>query len=108
MWAPAPDRRPTIEVAGTPSELNLRDEGISTVLWATGYRRSYPWLRVPVLDILGEIIHDGGVTRAAGLYALGLNFQRTRKSSFIDGVGDDARFIAEHICRRFHRSSIAA
>ena len=40
--------------------------GIATVIWATGYRRVYPWLRVPVLDAGGEIIHDGGVTAGAG------------------------------------------
>lgn len=108
MAADAPDRRPTIQASGAPTELDLRDAGISSVLWATGYRRRYPWLRVPVLNIRGEIIHEGGVTPAPGLYALGLNFQRTRKSSFIDGVGDDARVVAEHITERFHRSSIAA
>jgi putative flavoprotein involved in K+ transport len=108
MASDAPDRRPPIAVHDAPSELDLRDAGISTVLWATGYRRRYRWLNVPVLNIRGEIIHDGGVTPAAGLYALGLNFQRTRKSSFIDGVGDDARVVADHIAQRFHRSSIAA
>jgi len=108
MAADAPDRRPPIVASGAPTELNLRDAGISGVLWATGYRRRYPWLNVPVLNIRGEIIHDGGVTPAAGLYALGLNFQRTRKSSFIDGVGDDARALAQHITERFDRSSIAA
>jgi len=89
-------------------EVDLREAGISTVLWATGYRRHYPWLHVPVLDIRGEMIHEGGVTAAPGLYALGLNFQRTRKSSFIDGVGNDARVISSHIAGRFNRSSIAA
>jgi len=108
MAATAQDRRPPIVTGDVPVELNLRDAGISTVLWATGYRRRYPWLNVPVLNIRGEIIHDAGVTPAAGIYALGLNFQRTRKSSFIDGVGDDARVVAEHISQRFNRSSIAA
>jgi putative flavoprotein involved in K+ transport len=108
MAATAQDRRPPIVTGDAPTELNLRDAGISTVLWATGYRRRYPWLNVPVLNIRGEIIHDAGVTPAAGIYALGLNFQRTRKSSFIDGVGDDARVVAEHISQRFNRSSIAA
>jgi putative flavoprotein involved in K+ transport len=108
MAADAPDRRPPIVESEAPTELELRDAGISSVLWATGYRRRYPWLNVPVLNIRGEIIHDGGVTPAAGLYALGLNFQRTRKSSFIDGVGDDARALAQHITERFDRSSIAA
>jgi putative flavoprotein involved in K+ transport len=108
MRADAPDRRPRIATSDAPTELDLRDAGISTVLWATGYRRRYRWLNVPVLNIRGEIIHDAGVTPAAGLYVLGLNFQRTRKSTFIDGVGDDARFLADHIAQRFHRSSIAA
>jgi putative flavoprotein involved in K+ transport len=108
MAADAPDRRPPIVVGSAPAEIDLRNAGISSVLWATGYRRRYPWLHVPVRNMSGEIIHDGGVTPAPGLYALGLNFQRTRKSSFIDGVGDDARFVAEHITQRFHKSSIAA
>lgn len=108
MAADAPSRRRAITVPAATTELDLRDSGISSVLWATGYRRRYPWLRVPVLNIRGEIIHEGGVTPAAGLYAIGLNFQRTRKSSFIDGVGNDARAVAAHLTRRFHRSSIAA
>jgi putative flavoprotein involved in K+ transport len=108
MSAAPPDRRPPIVVGDAPSELDLRDAGISTVLWATGYRRRYRWLDVPVLNIRGEIIHDAGVTPAPGLYVVGLNFQRTRKSSFIDGVGDDARLVAAHVARRFHRSSVAA
>ena len=108
MGAKHPDRRPPIALAAAPTELDLRAAGISTVLWATGYRRQYPWLRVPVLNIRGEIIHEGGVTAAPGLYALGLNFQRTRKSSFIDGVGHDARALADDITRRFHQSSVAA
>jgi len=108
MGAESSDRRPPIRVSAGPTELDLRDAGVSTVLWATGYRREYPWLQVPVLNMRGEIIHEGGVTGAPGLYALGLNFQRTRKSSFIDGVGDDAQFLAEHLAHRFHRSSIAA
>ncbi len=108
MDAEAPDRRPAIEVPTAPTEIDLHNTGITAVVWATGYRRRYPWLKVPVLDIRGEIIHDGGVTNAPGLYALGLNFQRTRKSSFIDGVGEDARVLAAHLSHRFHHSSIAA
>lgn len=108
MSADVPDRRPPIVAGDCTTELDVRGAGISTVLWATGFRRRYPWLNVPVLDIRGEIIHDGGVTPAPGVYALGLNFQRTRKSSFIDGVGSDARAITAHIVRRFNRSSIAA
>jgi putative flavoprotein involved in K+ transport len=86
--------------APSPQEIDLRSEGISTVLWATGFRRSYPWLKVPVLDDRGEIIHRGGITPAPGLYVIGLQFLRSRKSAFIDGVGNDAAELTEHISRR--------
>jgi len=91
---------PFLWPAPSPSEIDLLNAGISTVLWATGFRRSYPWLKVPVLDHRGEIIHRGGVTPEPGLYVLGLQFLRRRKSAFIDGVGDDAVELAEHIYSR--------
>jgi len=92
----------------SPNAIDLRSEGISTVVWATGFRRSYPWLKVPVLDSRGEIIHQGGVTPAPGLYVLGLQFLRRRKSAFIDGVGADALELAEHIsCRLSLRREVA-
>jgi putative flavoprotein involved in K+ transport len=94
--------------ASSPREIDLRTQGIKTVLWATGFRRSYPWLKVPVLDRRGEIIHRRGVTSAPGLYVLGLQFQHRRKSAFIDGVGDDAVALAGHIVQRLsHHQGIA-
>ena len=62
-----------------------------------GLRRSYPWLEVPVLDAAGELVHREGVTATPGLFALGLRCQRTRRSHFLGGVGDDAARIAEAI-----------
>lgn len=98
--APAPEFEPWCWPAQAPTDLDLTQEGIRTILWATGYRREYPWLEVPVLDSRGDIRHDGGVTPVPGLYVLGMQFQRRRKSAFIDGVGDDARELAEHVAAR--------
>jgi putative flavoprotein involved in K+ transport len=92
-----PEPVPPIHVPASPKAIDLRAEGIRTVVWATGYRREYPWLRVPVLDRRGEIVHDGGITPVPGVYVLGLQFLRRRKSSFLDGVGDDARVLAGHL-----------
>ena len=92
---------------GAPDALHLTRERIQTVVWATGYRRAYRWLHVPVLDERGEISHVGGVTRAAGLYVLGFNFQRRLNSSFIDGVGADARAIADLIARSVGATRVA-
>ena len=50
------------------TELNLRDAGISTVLWATGYGLDYGWIDAPVLDELGYPRHVRGVSAVPGLY----------------------------------------
>jgi putative flavoprotein involved in K+ transport len=99
--------QPFLWPAPAPASIDLRSEGIRTVVWATGFRRRYPWLEVPVLDERGELRHDGGVTPAPGLYVLGLAFQRRRKSSFIDGVGDDARELADRIAGAGQRRAVA-
>jgi putative flavoprotein involved in K+ transport len=93
------DPPPAVALGPGPASLDLR-AGIGSVIWATGYRRAYPWLRVPVLDRSGELAHREGVTAAPGLFALGLRFQRTRRSHFIGGVGDDAARIAAAIAVR--------
>jgi putative flavoprotein involved in K+ transport len=85
--------------------LDLHDSRISTVIWATGYRPDYSWLDVPVLDRKGRIRHDGGVVAARGMYVLGLPFMRRRKSSFIDGAGDDAADLAAHLSLGLARSA---
>ena len=80
--------------ASPPLLLDLKKEGIKTVLWACGFRPDYSWLDVPVFDRKGRIRHDGGVVAAPGLYVLGLPFLRKRKSSYMHGAEDDARAIA--------------
>jgi len=86
--------------APAPTEIDLKAADIGTVLWATGFRRSYPWLKVPVLDERGEVRHNGGVTPVPGLYLLGMQFLRHRNSAFIDGVGKDASELSAHIARK--------
>jgi len=89
---------PTRVEASPPLGLDLRRAGIRTIVWATGFRPDYSWLDVPVLDPKGNIRHDGGVvTEAPGLYVMGLPFLRRRKSSLIDGAGDDARDLSAHL-----------
>src|SRR6185437_10649518 len=89
-----PAARISFLASGEPVTLDLRRTGIRSVVWATGYRRRYPWLRVPVLDHHGEIVHRGGVTASPGLYVLGLTFLRRRRSPFIDGCALDAEELA--------------
>ena len=85
-----------VRLAPGPSSLDTRELG--AIVWATGYRRSYSWLRVPgVLDSEGELIQRQGATPVPGLYVVGLSFQYRRNSHFIGGVGRDAEAIAYRI-----------
>jgi putative flavoprotein involved in K+ transport len=89
---------PTRVEASPPLGLDFGRAGIRTIVWATGFRPDYSWLDAPVLDHKANIRHDGGVvTEAPGLYVLGLPFLRRRKSSLMDGAGDDARDLSAHL-----------
>ena len=100
-WRPAPTS------VGRPAlELDLRSVG--SVVWATGFRPTYPWLDESLVDGRGQLVHDGGVLAVPGLYVLGLPFMRRRKSSFIDGVGPDAEELAAHLVGHLERSVAGA
>ncbi len=86
------------KVKGAPLlGLDLTGGEIKTILWGTGFRPDYSWLDAPVLDRKGRIRHTGGVVESPGLYLMGLQFLRRRKSALIDGAGDDARDLSDHL-----------
>jgi putative flavoprotein involved in K+ transport len=70
---------------------------VDAVIWATGYRPDYSWIKLPIIDPDGRLRHRRGVTDVPGLYLLGLTWQHTRGSALIGWVKDDAEFIAERI-----------
>ena len=96
----APHRfEPTRVPDAPPLEIDLQPASgdIRSIVWATGYRADYSWLDLPALDHKGKLRHDGGIVTVPGVYALGLNFLRRRKSSFIHGAEDDARDLTGHL-----------
>jgi putative flavoprotein involved in K+ transport len=70
---------------------------VDAVIWATGYRADYFWIKLPMFDEDGRLRHRRGVTDVPGLYLLGLTWQHTRGSALIGWVKDDAEFIADRI-----------
>ncbi|NKB58615.1 MAG: SidA/IucD/PvdA family monooxygenase [Alphaproteobacteria bacterium] len=80
-----------------PQRLDLAAEGVSAVVWATGFRFNYSWIDADVFDTFGYSVTRRGETAAPGLYFLGLNYLHSRKSGIIYGVGDDAEHVAERI-----------
>ncbi len=79
--------------------LDLIENGITSVIWCTGFTADYRWVDLPVFNGRGYPTHHRGVTSMPGLYVLGLPWQWTWGSGRFRGVGDDARYLAEQIVR---------
>ena len=95
MGQPAAPSRAIADPAG--AGLDLRAEGIGTVLVAAGYRPDHPWLRLPITDPDGSLRQHRGVTPAEGVYVVGQRFQHRRDSSYIDGARHDAARVVAHL-----------
>jgi putative flavoprotein involved in K+ transport len=84
-----------------PEELNL--SGFGAVVFAGGFRPDYEsWVRFPgAFDELGFPVHEEGAsTVVRGLYFVGVHFLRKRRSSLLNGVGEDAAIVARQITAR--------
>lgn len=111
-WPAVPDGPPSrprpVRLKAVRDRLDLRAEGIGTVIVATGYRPHHPWLRVPVTEPDGTIQQVRGVTPAAGLYVVGQRFQHRRDSATLDGARHIARDVVAHLFNNDARDLRAA
>lgn len=78
--------------------LDLREAGISCVIWCTGFDANWDWLKVDVFDEQGRPQHRNGITKSPGLYFIGFPWLSKRKSGTLYGIAEDAGRIVEHIC----------
>ncbi|MEA2628645.1 MAG: putative flavoprotein involved in transport, partial [Chloroflexota bacterium] len=76
---------------------DLAAEGITTVIWTTGYRADYRWVKFPIFDDMGFPIQTDGRTSVPGLYFSGVQWLRKSKSSILYGIGEDAEVVARQI-----------
>lgn len=91
-----------IEVNNPISILDLAAAGISTIIWANGFRYDFNWIDLPIFaagsESSGRVpVHKRGITAVPGVYFLGLPWLYRLKSAFLNGVGDDAKYLAELI-----------
>jgi putative flavoprotein involved in K+ transport len=90
------------QVADPILTLDLDAAGISTVIWANGFRYDFSWIDAPVFANGAEAsnrvpVHKRGITQVPGIYFLGLPWLHKYKSSLMYGVGEDAEHLARHI-----------
>jgi putative flavoprotein involved in K+ transport len=77
-----------------PSHVDLEAQGISSIIWATGYAADFGFLRVPVLDERGAPIHDRGAARVPGIHFLGLRWLTKRKSALLNAADEESAALA--------------
>jgi len=77
--------------------LDLEAEGITSIVWATGYACDFDWIDLPVTDARGHPIQDRGVSAFPGLYFCGLHWMYSLKSGLLFGVGEAARGVIDHL-----------
>jgi putative flavoprotein involved in K+ transport len=80
-----------------PTDLDLTAAGVTSIIWAIGYRPDYRWVRVGVFDGTGHPTHTRGVTAVPGLYFLGLPWLHTWGSGRFHGIARDAEYIVSCI-----------
>jgi putative flavoprotein involved in K+ transport len=90
---------PLSESLGPLCELDLNGAGVTSVVWCSGFRLDFSWVKLPILNDAGEPHHRRGVTDWPGLYFLGLRRTYAVSSALLAGVGHDAAFLAEHIAK---------
>jgi putative flavoprotein involved in K+ transport len=82
---------------------------VANVVWCTGFRQDFSWIRLSVLDDEGRPRHRRGIVDSVpGLYFVGLPFLFSQSSDVLPNQGRDARYIAKHIVSHAPQSAAAA
>jgi putative flavoprotein involved in K+ transport len=92
---PPDDREPLDFTVPEVEALDLAAEGVSTVLWTSGYAMDYGWIDLPILDEMGYPRTTRGVSEVPGLSFIGSLWQFNLASANLVGVALDARHLAE-------------
>src|SRR5207247_5299679 len=98
-------RRHQARMTGVANGRPVLDDGtvleVGNVLWCTGFRQVFDWIRLPILDEHGWPVEYRGVVDAApGLFFCGLSFQYAYASMVFPGIGRDADYVARRIVAR--------
>jgi hypothetical protein len=88
--------------------LDLKAEGIASIVWATGFRCNFDWIDLSVLDPRGYPLQYRGITPFTGLYFCGLHRMHCLKSGLFFGVGETAQHVTNHLLSRDRDTASAA
>jgi putative flavoprotein involved in K+ transport len=83
-----------------PTELDLAERGVRSVIFSTGFSTDYSWLRLPTAVANGSVAHQEGSGAVDGLWFVGLLWMRMRRSAIILGAMEDSAHIAAQVAGR--------
>jgi putative flavoprotein involved in K+ transport len=89
---PADEPAPHLYDERGPAALDLREAGISTVIWATGFTPSTAWLPAGALD-------ERHQPQLPGLHVIGAPWLTHRSSANLYGMATDAELLARTLTR---------
>ncbi|NRG41847.1 MSMEG_0569 family flavin-dependent oxidoreductase [Rathayibacter sp. VKM Ac-2835] len=89
----APVWRPEREI----EELDLAAAGITSIVWAVGFRADYSWMQIGVFDGAGHPTHRRGATAVPGLHFLGLPWLNTWGSGRFEAIARDAEHVVQQL-----------
>lgn len=97
---PATRYEPVWEPDSEPTSLDLTEAGVTTIIWAIGYRPDYRWIEASVFDGAGRPMQSRGITAVPGLSFIGLPWMYTWGSGRFHGIDRDAAHVAAAIIDR--------
>lgn len=96
----APEEPPFVKVWEPEEEVTEIDAqalGITSVLWAIGFRPDYSWIEVNVFDERGKPRFHRGITDVPGFHFIGLGWLNTWGSGRFLGIEEDSAYLADGI-----------
>lgn len=92
-----PPFKPVWEPEREVTEIDAAEQGITSVLWAIGFRPDYSWINLDIFDERGKPRQARGVTEAPGCYFIGLGWLNTWGSGRFLGIEEDSAYLGEQI-----------
>ncbi len=77
------------------SKKTIKD--VKNIVWATGYKPNFNWIKNIELTKNGYPKHHRGISTTDGLYFIGLPWLHTRGSATLGGIKKDANYLANNI-----------